>query len=143
MPGLRRSCFPVASLQRADRCERVVEHNRVRRHASLLSHLSKFLPGDAPHTAVLAEVHGAMVDERDAEALLESLHFSDQCIDGATGCTTGRFIHADEEELVVSQLAGRREGHLVCRPDIEKAIELCKQSVSIALGERPVGGEDP
>ena len=86
--------------------------------------------------AAAAIQHGAILDELEPEHVLQLAHLPHQRIDRAAGHAGGSFVHRDEDELIVTDLACRAQRHAMRHPLFDEGIGFGEHAPLFITGQR-------
>ena len=94
-------------------------------------------------TLAFAIQHRRVVDELEPEDALELLHAPHERVDRAARHTGRAFVDADQDELVVPQVAAGRQRHAVRHPLMDERVGLFEHPGALRRRQRTFRGKNP
>ena len=121
----------------------LVKDRRVGTNLPSGGQLGELLPGNASNLVLTTKQHRRMIDELDAELVLEALHLTHQRVNGTSRRTDRGLVDRHEQKSVVADIPARHEGPVVSTPLRQERVDLRQQAFLFLGGQCSLGGEDP
>jgi hypothetical protein len=143
VPGVGGAHFPAPPGNGTNLGDSVVENHGVEAHFPLRGQLREPLARHPLDLAFLAIQHRTVLDKLHAKRRLQLTHAPDQRVDGAARHSCGALVDADQNELIVPDVAAGGQRHAVGGPLIDERIGFGEDTPALLAGQRTRSRKNP